>query len=283
MAQNLALLKRRIKTSKNITQIAKAMEMISASKIKRAQTAAINNKPYADKISKMTYSALSYKNEKVTDLPLLNLPNSKKKLLITISTNKGLCGSLNTNLNKKLLELEDKNTLLVTVGRKVEHFASRLDYELVASFTTSNSLPDYTLTYQLKDIINQYIANGTISEVNILFAEFKSLFTQQPIVQKILPLQFEIDETKEETTSASLFEPNNEEILRDLLPYYLETQIYNALLQAYTSEQAARMMAMQNAKNNASDIADYLTLVYNKSRQERITSEILDLANSQSL
>ena len=196
MAQNLALLKRRIKTSKNITQIAKAMEMISASKIKGAQTAAINNKPYADKISKMTYSALSYKNDKVTDLPLLNLPNSKKKLLITISTNKGLCGSLNTNLNKKLLELEDKNTLLVTVGRKVEHFASRLDYELVASFTTSNSLPDYTLTYQLKDIINQYIANGTISEVNILFAEFKSLFTQQPIVQKILPLQFEIDETK---------------------------------------------------------------------------------------
>lgn len=282
MAQNLQLLKRRIKTSNNITQIAKAMEMISASKIKKAQTAANNNKPYAQRISEMTFSALNSRGENKMKLPYVDLPQSPKKLLIAISTNKGLCGSLNTNLNKKLLEYEDKNTMLITVGKKIELFASRLQYELVASFVTSNSLPDYSLTYQLKNLITQYIDDASISEVHILFSEFKSLFTQRSTYQKLLPFTFNSPTENEiEESASSIFEPNSTEILLDLLPYYLEIQIYNALLQAYTSEQAARMMAMQNAKNNASDIAEYLTLVYNKSRQERITNEILDLANSQ--
>lgn len=284
MAQNLQLLKRRISTSKNIAQIAKAMEMISAAKIKKAQAAATTNNPYAQKISRMTSRAIAGLSPKQKKTPLLTLNSSENKLIIAISPDRGLCGSLNTNLNKKLLEQETKNTKLITLGKKIELFGAKLDFEYLASYPMGTTLPNYLLVYQLKNFIVNLIEKNEISEVYLLYAEFKSLFTQTPVVQKLLPFEFDAsqDTASVPTENSILFEPPAEEILVDLLPYYLEVQIYNALLQAYTSEQAARMMAMQNAKNNAKDIAEYLTLVYNKSRQERITNEILDLANSQS-
>lgn len=286
MAQNLQLLKRRIRTSKNIAQIAKALEMIAASKIKKAQIASQNNKPYTQRITEVTTSILhSLKNTPYSHpyLPQQNeegkeLPNSK--LIIAISPDRGLCGSLNTNLYKKLMEVEEKNAKIVTVGKKIGLFASKLEFELLSSYPMGTTLPDYSMVYQLKTIIDEQLASG-ITSVHILYADFVSYFTQTPVVKQLLPLTFEdIQPVSEE---GSLFEPGKLELLDALLPYYLEVQIYNSLLQAFTSEQAAQMVAMQNAKNNAYDIAEYLNLVYNKSRQERITNEILDLANSKQI
>ena len=282
MAQNLQLLKRRISTSKNIAQIAKAMEMISAAKIKKAQAAATGNRPYADKISQMTASVISSLPEEKKNHPLLKKGVSESRLIIALSPDRGLCGSLNTNISKKLAEQEEKNTKLITLGRKIELFAAKLDFELIASFSMGTSLPDYNLVFQMKRFITQMIEKSEISEVYLLYPEFKSLFRQEAVIQKLLPFEFAAEGSQPSELDNILFEPEAETIIKELLPYYLEVQIYNALLQCFTSEQAARMMAMQNAKNNARDIAEYLTLVYNKSRQERITNEILDLANSQS-
>lgn len=285
MAQNLQLLKRRIRTSKNIAQIAKALEMIAASKIKKAQGASQNNKPYADRITEVTTSIIhSLKDEKYTHQYLslgASDQDSDRKLFIAISPDRGLCGSLNTNLYKKLIEVDDKNAKIVTVGKKVGLFSSKLGFELLASYPMGTTLPDYSMVYQLKTIIDEQLNSQSIDSVHVLYADFVSLFTQTPIVKQLLPLQF--GEQNASLEDAALFEPGKVELLDDLLPYYLETQLYNSLLQAFTSEQAAQMVAMQNAKNNAYDIAEYLNLVYNKSRQERITNEILDLANSTTL
>lgn len=279
MAQNLQLLKRRIKTSKNIAQIAKALEMIAASKIKKAQSASVNNNPYAARITDITEKIIGSLGEEKFTHPYITTRVEGKKLLIAISPDRGLCGSLNTNLYKKLIEVEDNNTNAVTIGKKVGLFTSKLSFDLLFSFPMGSKLPDYSLVMQIKQIIDDEIAKGNATSVSIVYADFISLFTQTPIVKQLLPLEFEAkEETIEKNTS--IYEPDKAALLNELLPYYLEVQIYNALLQAFTSEQAAQMVAMQNAKNNAFDIAEYLNLVYNKSRQERITNEILDLSNS---
>lgn len=283
MAQNLQLLKRRIKTSQNIAQISKAMEMISASKIKRAQIQASNNKPYTERISSMVDRVVRNADTNKFSHQYITGNDSENTLVIAISPDRGLCGSLNTNLLKTIGELKGDKVKIVAVGKKIGQFAARLNFELLASYPMGNSLPDYSLVFQLKKIINEGLENKSFSKVSLLYADFVSLFTQTPTVKTLLPFSLEkLGELPDEDEN-SLFEPGQELLLTELLPYYLEIQLYNALLQAYTSEQAARMMAMQNAKKNAFDIADYLTLVYNKSRQERITNEILDLANSKQL
>lgn len=279
MAQNLQLLKRRIRTSKNISQIAKALEMIAAAKIKKAQNATQNNKPYADEITNLTQKIVSTQNNTTFTHPYLAKRVASKDLLIAISPDRGLCGSLNTNIYKKLIEIDSSNTKIVTVGKKAAFFASKLSFELLLTYPMGNAIPDYTLVYELKNIIDNEIKSGSISTVSILYPDFISLFTQTPVVKQLLPLQIESLEVEIEDNT-SLIEPGRTSILTELLPYYLEVQLYNALLISFTSQQAAQMVAMQNAKNNASDIAEYLNLVYNKSRQERITSEILDLSNS---
>lgn len=286
MPANLQLLKRRIKTSQNIAQIAKAMETISASKIKKAQDAAAGNKPYAEKILDLATKAMSQTGKKKFSHKYIDLPLNKKELYIAISPDKGLCGGLNTNLYKKIIEVDNKNVLYITLGKKAQKYASKLEGELYASFPLGGTLPSYSTIIQIKSLLDELIEKKEISNAFLLFAEFESILTQKPTTSKLLPLKLNkineaVTEKAIKENDDAIFEPDAESFLLDLLPQYIETQIYKALIQAYTSEQAARMMAMQNAKNNAFDIADYLTLVYNKSRQERITNEILDLTNSQ--
>ncbi len=278
MAQNLQLLKRRIKTAKNVSQIAKAMEMMSASKIKRAQTTVQNNKPYAKRIESLTGSLIQNTKKSTFKHPYIEDNKSPKKLLIAISPDRGLCGALNTNLFKALMVREDKNTMLITIGNKYERFASRLNFEFLASFPMGTTLPRYTIVYELVKLIDEQFKTGNVSSVEILYAEFVSFFDLKPKVQKILPINTEIIANNDELFH--LFEPGPAKLLETLLPQYLEVSLYSALLEAYTSEQAARMVAMQNAKTNAQDIASFLTLTYNKFRQEKITNEILDLGNN---
>ena len=279
MAQNLQLLKRRIKTSKNIAQIAKALEMIAAAKIKKAQNVSQNNKPYASAITQLTQNIISVKKDDKYTHPYLTERKVATNLLIVLSPDRGLCGSLNTNIYKKMLEVDSPNTKIVTVGKKAGYYASKLNAELLLAYPMGNTTPDYSMVYQLKTIIDDEIENNSINTVSILYPDFISLFTQTPVVQQLLPLEIERIKTNDSEDPAIL-EPGRRKILEELLPYYLEVQICNTLLSSFTSQQAAQMVAMQNAKNNAFDIAEYLNLVYNKSRQERITNEILDLSNS---
>ena len=274
MAANLQLLKRRIKTASNIAQVARSMEMISASKIKRAQTAVENNKPYAEKITGLASNILRHVDRDKIKNPYIDGNASDKKLLIIISSDKGLCGSLNTNLFKKLLEVENKNLKILALGKKSHIFSSRLSGEFITGMNLGTTIPPYSLVFRLIEIINQEFLSGAVGEVQILYNVFSSIFSQVPTLKTILPVRVEQSETD---ILPYIFEPDAEQIIEALLPYYVETALYAALLEAFTSEQAARMVSMQNAKNNALDIADYLTLSYNKSRQERITNELLSL------
>lgn len=279
MPGNLQLIKRRIRTANNIFQIAKAMETIAASKIKRAKKSVEANKPYTEKITNMVENILNIIDTENYQHPFLIKNQSEKKLIITIGTDRGLCGILIPNLLKKLLNFDTQNTYMITIGKKIARAAVKLDFELIASFPMGSSLPKYSVIYPVLEIINQYYINKKISEVYILFTEFKSFFTQTPTIQKLLPVEIKKSVSTEYTNY--IFEPEIEIILKELLPYYVEVKLYNTIINSYTSEQAARMVSMQKAKNNALDVSDSLTLIYNKIRQEKITNEILDITNTQ--
>lgn len=283
MAENLQFLKRRIRSAANISQIAKAMEMISASKIKKAQGAVENNRPYSEKISEIIEKALSSIDFTKFSNPYLETNSSGKKLVVVISPDKGLCGSLPTNLIKKLYEHTDKNTLLISIGKKIAKIAAKTEGTLIASFPMGTSLPKYSMIFPVIDLIDKYYLKKEVEKVEIIFAEFTSIFTQVPHLKQLLPIIPLISKTNLENHSSTnySFEPNLNLILGQLLPYFVEVKLYHYLITAFTSEQAARMVAMQNAKNNALDIADFLTLTYNKARQAKITNELLDLANIQ--
>ncbi|MBI4092061.1 MAG: ATP synthase F1 subunit gamma [Candidatus Levybacteria bacterium] len=296
MAQNLQILLRRKKTAQNIAQIARAMEMISASKIKKAQSEVVANKPYADRITKLTSSIIRHIDTDQFNHPYIFGNEAEEALVLIISPDKGLCGSLNTNLFKRIFEIDNKNLKLIAMGRKASQFSRRLSGELIAEFNIGTTLPPYGTVYQLIEVINNEYIGGHVSSFKILYTEFTSMFTQAPVLKSILPIEMPNLPTAVSLRSQPgslplagtggqsaplpyIFEPKIQDLLSELLPYYLEVILYNSLIEAYTSEQAARMVAMQNAKNNALDIADYLTLIYNKSRQERITNELLTLSS----
>lgn len=276
MAQNLQLLRRRIKTSKNIAQIAKAMEMISASKIKKAQEAVQNNKPYAQKILDFT-TRLSNNSEKSFTHPYLTPNQSDKKLIIAFSPDRGLCGALNTNLAKAFLQIP-KDAYVIVNGKRASQFIAKIGITPIAVFDSGTTLPGYQRVYELVEMINEYFLTKKVGSVDVIYADFESFFTQTPTQKTVLPLQIPEGDIP---PSSYIYEPNPELLLAEILPYYLEINLFSILLESYTSEQAARMLAMQNAKNNALDIAEFLTLSYNKFRQEKITNEILDLNSSQ--
>lgn len=278
MAQNLQILRRRIKTAKSIIQVTRAMEMIAASKIKKAQKATIDNIPYTDKVRLMTLNMLSGIDSVRFSHPYIKTQEALVKMLIVISSDKGLCGSLNSNIFKKLLSQDHKETIFVAIGKKAERFLASLSFKIVASFPMGTILPPYGIIYPIKKIIDEYYTSGQVSEVVILHSEFRSIFSQESVFHKLLPIEPELGN---HGSPQYIYEPSFQELLEELLSYYLEVTLYHAIIQAYTSEQAARMIAMQNAKNNATDIEEFLTLIYNKARQERITYELLDLANSQ--
>lgn len=276
MAQNLQQLKRRIKTAGNIAQIAKAMEMISASKIKKAQSSVLAHKPYAQKIEDLTKRILQRLSGSKFSHPYLETKESKT-LYIVISPDKGLCGSLNTNLFRKLLEVDLEKNIVITVGKRAQQFCERMGITTLASFNMGTRLPNYRYVYNILEIITEQYA-ADVRKVEIIYTGFNSVFSQTVSQTTLLPIEKEGAEN--DSLDTYIFEPGMVELLEDLLPYYVEVKLYNVLLEAHTSEQAARMIAMQNAKNNALDIAAALTLSYNKSRQERITNEILSLGNN---
>ncbi len=277
MAQNLQLLKRRIKTARNISQIAKAMEMISASKIKRAQKTVEANKPYSERVVALTSSILNHVDLKKFKHAFIDKNGSDKTLIFVISPDKGLAGSLTTNLFKHLLSIDSKDNKYVALGKKADLYTQRLSGEYLAGFNLGTTIPDYSLVFRLIEIINEEYLTGKVGSVKILYSRFNSIFSQEPVLVPILPIEPQVTEEKE---LPYLFEPDATTMLQELLPYFIEVVLYSAVIEAHTSEQAARMVAMQNAKNNALDIADYLTLSYNKSRQERITNELLSLNNN---
>ena len=278
MTQNLQQLKKRIKASNNIAQIAKVMEMIAVSKIRKAQESVEKHNPYANKIKEIVQKILTKKKIHEKTEKFLKEKDGKR-LVYIISPDKGLCGSLVVNIFKKVIYYVQPTDYIITIGKKAINNAVRHDYNILASFNIGTNFPKYDYIYPMIDIAKKFYLSDEVTKISIIYTKFKNMLVQEAIIEEIFPIKSK--ENLKGNEADYIFEPDSESILRDLLPYYLETEFYSALTNAYASEQAARVTAMKNAKDNASEISTYLAKIYNKSRQEKITNEILDLANGQ--
>ena len=275
---NIRLIKGRIKSAKNISQITKAMELVAASKMKKAQLQAQAGKLYADKIYEMVMTLAS----RITEArhPLLTKPKklTGKKLVVCISSNKGLCGGLNTGLFRFFHERNPKmaNVDFVTLGKKGVSFLTQLGGNVKADFSDAPSF--ISVVPAVTELVSQEYIAGDYDAVELVYNDFISIIRQDPKEKTILPLTIEsTGVTKEKGAPKFTIEPSVDEVFDSLLPHYLENQIRDAILEAEASEHSARMLAMRNATDNANDLVSDLTLVYNKVRQEKITYEISDI------
>ncbi len=274
---NLLSLKRRIRAAGNVSKTTRAMQMIAVSKLKKAQDATIAGRPYMIKLSSICQNILNNLNDEYTHEYIKSNENSKSLVLI-FSPDKGLCGGLVTNLIREIINFDSQhsNSIYLTVGKKTETIIASLQKELIASFRFGTALPSFDMVLPIVKIIDEYFLGQKVGNVKIISTNFLSVFSQKPKITNILPIEF----PKLESTSFTLFEPAPERLLPPLLRHFLEMTIYQHLLESFASEQGARMVAMQNATDNALEIAQELLLEYNKGRQEKITNEILDIGGA---
>ena len=278
--------KRRIGTAQNIAKITKAMEMGAASKMKRAQDQAIAARPYSQAL--YDYIATVSQVTGSADHPLLSAHTIGFPVMCVLGTDKGLCGALNTNLAKTLLRWrnEHKDGQVAAVGKKAVLLVRNLGMTIHAQFT---DLPDH-LTF--KDILPvvTLILNGfkeqRFRSVEVLYTDFVNTLSQRPKQAVLLPLTMALRATLREEKQVALppkpylFEPGAKQMLEYLLPFYLENTLFHAFLEAKASEHSARMVAMKNASDNAGELVGELRLIYNKTRQQAITSELLDIVSA---
>lgn len=274
---NIRLIKGRIKSAKNISQITKAMELVAAAKMKKAQQHAINGKLYAQKIHEMV---LTLSSKIVTsNHPLLRKPDTLtgKRLVILLSSNKGLCGGLNTNLFRFFHSQYPKSNQYecVTLGKKGASFLAMFGSPLIADFSTVTPL--ISAVPAITELITEKFTSKSVDSVELVYNDFISIVKQVPKKKTILPLTIASLPEKETEELQFKIEPSVDEVFESLLPHYLENQIRDAVLEAEASEHSARMVAMRNATDNALSLVSDLTLAYNKARQEKITYEITDL------
>jgi F-type H+-transporting ATPase subunit gamma len=283
---NIREIRRRIKSVKNTRQITKAMELVAASKMKKAQQAAISGQPYAALLAE-TLSHISSRIEEL-DHPFFKEREVKTRGIIIVSTDRGLCGPLNGNLIREILNSKEEMKF-VSVGRKGRQFLSRTNRDLLADFEIGDAVK-YTKVKQLTEFMTDKYLSGEVDTVEILYPRFVNVLTQAPSFGKLLPITGLDDMIAElrgkdaqpfESTSDDrnfVFEPDPVSILNELLPLFVDRQAYQAILSARASEHSARMVAMKTAKDNASKLLDSLTLQFNKARQAAITQEILEIA-----
>lgn len=273
---NIRLIQRRIRSIKNTAKITKAMEMIATSKMKRAQDRVISGRPYAEKMRQVLQDLASQPGG--TSHPLMQQREVKRIAIIHISADRGLCGGLNSNVNRNtgsfILE-QVVPSVLITVGRKGREFMRRNGREIRAEFISMPDRPSLLDTLPVSQIVIDDYTNGFVDTVYLAYSRFVTTMTQQPVVQKLLPI--ESIEAKQTREISYIYEPSSQVVMAQLLPRYVEMQVYHSILEAIASEQSARMVAMRNATENAKELVDDLTLMYNKARQEMITKELLDI------
>jgi len=281
-------IRRRIKSVKNTAQITKAMQMVAASKMRKAQQAALGGRPYA----RLMNSVLAEVTHHVGDFTheLMETREIKKRALIVVSSDKGLCGALNSNLLREAAKSDRATTLYITAGRKASQFMVRTRRQLAAEFTYHDT-PTFAEARAISKFARDLFLKGDVDQVDLLFTNFVSTLTQKPTVLPFLPVgdvagvRAEVHGHETETTllkgpTEFLFEPSAKNVLGALLPHYLNFRVYQVLLEAKASEHSARMVAMKNATDNAKQLIKDLTLEYNKMRQAIITKELLEISSA---
>jgi F-type H+-transporting ATPase subunit gamma len=274
-------LRRRIKSVKNTSQITKAMQMVAAAKMRKAQNAAIAGRPYQDMLWRVL-AAIKGRVEPANH-PLLAIREIKRELILIFSTDKGLCGALNANLFKELLESDAEKAEFVVMGKKAAQYLVRTRRNLVADYPLKDPVRFADVRPIAKFASDKFIS-GEVDEVRVLYPRFVNTLTQQPVLRDLLPIPAEDLNVKGESGGESgefIFEPDVHDVLDSILPHYLAFQLFQMALDARASEHSARMVAMKNATDNAKQLIKDLTLEYNKVRQENITTELLEITTAQ--
>ena len=284
-------LRRRIRSIRNTSQITKAMQMVAASKMRKAQLAALAGRPYAtlmnEVLAEVTTNAGDFMHPLTERRPL------KKRAVVVVSTDKGLCGALNSNLLREAAKFDKATTVYITAGRKASQFVARTKRQLAAEFSYKDA-PLFSEARAISRFVREMFTKGEVDQVDILYTNFISTLNQRPqLIAEFLPVgeiravEAGVDgaggvETKLlKGATEFLFEPSADQVLGALLPHYLNFQVYQILLEAKASEHSARMVAMKNATDNAKQLIKDLSIEYNKLRQANITKELLEIASAQ--
>ena len=280
-------IRRRIKSIRSTSQITKAMQMVAASKMRKSQLHALAGRPYSALMNRVLVSL-----QKRTDPrfhPLLDVREVKKELMLIIGTDKGLAGALNTNLFREVANFDQAKTVFVVTGKKARQFVARTKRELLADFELKDA-PNFIETKPLAKFCLEKFLNRDVDKVSVCYTHFINTINQKPVVQTLLPISaFDLPKGEKAEGGAAgtdpmlgyIFEPNALQVLDIMLPYYIEFQVFQMILDARASEHSARMVAMKNATDNAHQFIKDLTLEYNKMRQAAITTELLEIATAQ--
>jgi len=271
-------IKRRIRSVENTAKITKAMSMIAASKMRRAQETALRGRPYAERMRDLLADLAAQPHDEEELHPLLRRREIRNVELVLITPDRGLTGGMNTNINRTAGQFALQQTgqvSVIAVGRKGRDFMVRYGRDVRAVFTDIGDRPSLTdVTPMARLVIDEY-SEGRVDAVYVVYANFVSTVVQRPVVELLLPVV--PAELRPQEAVGYIYEPDSATVLSALLPRFVETQLYHAVLEGVASEQSARMVAMRNATDNATQMADDLTLEMNKVRQETITKELLDI------
>lgn len=289
-------IRRRIGSAKNISQITRAMEMVAAARMKRAQTSVLAGRPYAAKVADIIENLAERVTKSGEDShPLLDSRPVKNVAVIMVTADKGLAGALNTNIIRRttrfILNEANAPVNIIAVGRKGRDFMVRYGRTIIAEFIGIGDRPQISDTYPIARVaVDEYIS-GRADAVYLVYTDFVNTLIQKPTVYRLLPLDVSHigddgaapgDNAPRIKTGGIidyLYEPSPQQVLSQLIPRYIEVRIYQALLEHIASEHSARMVAMRNATDNAKDVISELTLAYNKLRQANITKEIIEISS----
>ena len=272
-------IRRRIGAVKNIKQITRAMQFVAASKLKRTQDSTLQSRPYADKIDEVLADLAAVLGEE--DHPLLAKREGGTRAIVLITTDRGLAGSLNTNTIRFAAEqvtTHEGDLKVIAVGRKGNAAMRRAHVPIAASFEGFGDRPTFSQVIALARLLTDDYLAGKYSAIDLVYPRFLSTLVQRPILDTLLPVEPSDDADEGIPGNQFIFEPNPEAVLRQLLPRYVATRVYQAVLELTASEQSARMVAMKNATENAQELIEDLTLTYNKVRQANITREMIEIA-----
>jgi len=278
-------IKRRIKSVKNIQQITKAMKMVAASKVKKVQSKVLAFRPYAERIEEVLQHLMSeVKGDYALD-PILKNREIKTVGLVVISSDKGLCGSYNSNLVKfakseiEKFQSQGYNVKLWLVGNKSFGPFKFTELEIINKYSQLPQIPTIIEAKMLKKTILENFLNGNVDKVVFAYTNFISMVQYKPSLFQLIPISEENFKNKDKPLKLHIFEPNANEMIKEVLPWYIENEIYHILLESSASELVARMIAMSSATDNAKDMLDSITLIYNKARQSAITKEINEVVS----
>ena len=271
----------RIRSVKNISQITRAMEMVSASKMRRAQQRVVATRPYTARIGTVigNLAGLAGTADGDERFPLLDQRPIARVAIILVTPDKGLCGSLNTNVIRRatryILNEAGVPVEVITVGKKGRDFMVRYRRDVVAEFTAIGDYPTLDQIAPIAQVAVDDFVSGKVDAVFLIYTRFISTLNQRPELQQLLPVRPPQDATP---LTDVIFEPSPGAVLNALLPRYVDQQVYRAVLESIASEHSARMVAMRNATDNARDLVSELTLSYNKARQAQITREVSEIS-----